>query len=567
MAKSSGTTVAGRLNRISLLVGVCFVLSVGVALIVIAMLSNSITSFIDDEYQVMSTLGTITRGNQGTGRNLSKMILAAHENDQVSVEEYYEECKEYFVYMQSGLETLTRLESKSFDKSEAEQALSNIEGASQAVTDIHKLCVEGKASEAWKLYQTGYVPKVIAIRSVNDSIRDAINASAAEDIRTKDTITAIAFVSTIGIGVVLLAILVLLTRRTARTITEPVEEIEEASERLRHGDLNVHIRYNGNDELGMLCKNFNESCQILSTYVAEIAAFTQAIDRGKLNYHSNMEFLGDFKPIGESLEHLSQVLSEDMQKIASSAEQVYSGAEQMSSVGTQLSQSAVEQASSVQELLATINTVSNHVMDNATTALEVRDSTNALYESMSQYGLLMQDVNRNMLETRSMTDKVRGIVRNLETISFQTNTLALNAAVEAARAGDAGRGFAVIAGEIRELASEASKAATNTSVLLGDMVARISTTTDMSQHAIGSLDAILADGNTTNVNVDKISNATKNQAVAIEQVRHSIGELSENIKSISSTAEETAASAEELQGQMKLLNAMVDSFDTGKGLA
>ena len=183
---------------------------------------------------------------------------------------------------------------------------------------------------------------------------------------------------------------------------------------------------------------------------------------------------------------------------------------------------------------------------------------------MVSYSEFMKEVNQSVTETRDMTDRIRGIVRNLETISFQTNTLALNAAVEAARAGDAGRGFAVIANEIRELASEANRASANTSMLLGDMIAKISTSAEQSQRAIGSLETILADGNTTAASVEKISDASNDQTAALEQVRQSIRELSQSIQGITSTAEESAASAEELQSQMKLLNQMVDSFEIRK---
>jgi methyl-accepting chemotaxis protein len=128
----------------------------------------------------------------------------------------------------------------------------------------------------------------------------------------------------------------------------------------------------------------------------------------------------------------------------------------------------------------------------------------------------MKDVNKSITETRDMTAKVRGIVRNIEMISFQTNTLALNAAVEAARAGDAGRGFAVIANEIRELAGESNRAATDTSFLMNDVISKISVSAEQSQRAIASLTQILADGNTTAASVEKISDATNNQTSALE---------------------------------------------------
>ncbi|MDO4798168.1 MAG: HAMP domain-containing methyl-accepting chemotaxis protein [Coriobacteriales bacterium] len=564
MAGTNGAGIARRLNRITVVVGVCLVACMSVSLVCLNMLSTRIDSFISNEYTVASTLGEITRGNEGTGRTMCKMILSSLYDDRMAVESAYKECSVYRSTMEEGLQKLATLESDSVDKESVQTAISEQEGIKNTIEKAHSLCVEGKGKEAWSLYEQDYSPVVTSIRTSISEILDKSNTAAENDIQDKDAITAIAIALIVGTALVLMALLVLMIRRIARSITEPLQQVEQASRRMREGLLDSNITYTSNDELGSLCMNFNASCQILSTYVKEIADFAEAINQGKLTYESKADFLGDFKPIGESLRQLSQTISDDMSKIGVASDQVYRGAEQMSSVGTQLSQTAVEQASSVQELVATINSVSSHVADNAATAETVRDSANALYNSIEQYSQLMRDVNNNMIDTRSMSDKIRGIVRNLEMISFQTNTLALNAAVEAARAGEAGRGFAVIADEIRELASEASQASTNTGLLLGDMIAKVNSSADKTLQAITSLDTILSDGNTTASNVDKITDASKNQAEAIERVRSSIAEMSRNIQSMSSTAEESAASAEELHSQMRMLNQMVDSFEIRK---
>ena len=564
MALRNKSSIAGRLKRILYVAGSCFLLCIVVSLISITMLSSAISNFVDSEYEVATSVSQVMRGNQGMGRNLSQMILSSLYGDEEAVQTYYSESIEYRKIMESGLESLSKLQSGAVDYDGVNKALETTAALPAINEELHDLCLNGRGMDAWKAYREEYEPLVVDIRETINTVLEASDASAEARIKEKDSLVLFAYVLTIAVGVVALVLISILIRRNVKGIIEPIEEIEMASDRMRNGKLDVSISYSGDDELGNLCANLSDSCATLSNYVAEIAQFAEAMNRGKLNYESDVSFVGDFAKIGDSLDQLSISLSNDFAKIGASAEQVYSGAEQMSSVSTQLSQSAVEQAGSVQELVTTVNTVSDHIALNASTALEVRDSANALYGSMANYSELMKEVNRSIVETRAMTDKVRGIVRNLETISFQTNTLALNAAVEAARAGEAGRGFAVIANEIRELASEANSAATNTSILLGDMIAKISTSADQSERAIGSLETILADGNTTAASVEKISAASNDQAAAIEQVRQSIRELSQSIQGITSTAEETAASAEELQSQMKLLNQMVDSFEIRK---
>lgn len=564
MARRSG--ISGRLNRILYVVAGCFIVCIASAFISITLLSNAISNFVECEYQIATSGGQIIRGNQGMGRNMSQMILAAMAEDDKAIGTYNTDSLEYRSYMEDGLRSLSELESVAVNHEGVNKALEMCEELPVVHEQIYDLCLQHEGDKAWDLYQKDYLPIVTDIRDTINSIIAVSNENAQARIAEKNVLVMVAYFVTLASGIVAIVVIYILIKKNTADIVAPISQLEKASANLNKGILDTSASYDGNDELGALCTNFNTSCEQLSSYVAEIAKFADAMKRGKLTYKSQVTFVGDFEPIGRSLDDLSVILSEDFAKIGASAEQVYTGAEQMSSVSTQLSRSAVAQADSVQELVTTINMVSDHVSTNATTANEARDSAIALYNSMTSYSESMKDVNKSITETRDMTAKVRGIVRNIEMISFQTNTLALNAAVEAARAGDAGRGFAVIANEIRELAGESNRAASDTSFLMNDVISKISVSAEQSQRAIVSLGQILADGNTTAASVEKISDATNNQTSALEQVRQSIRELSQSIQGITSMAEESAASAEELQSQMRLLNQMVDTFEIRKDI-
>lgn len=302
----------------------------------------------------------------------------------------------------------------------------------------------------------------------------------------------------------------------------------------------------------------------MAEYVAEIQRFTDAISQRKLNYQSSVVFLGDFKKIGESLANISKFLSKDMMQINSSAEQITKGAEQIAAVGQSLSQATVEQASSVTELASTINSVSEHVQANAAIAMQVRDGTNRLAVKVEKDSDFMEGVKQDMVQMQAMTGKISEIIKNIETLAFQTNILALNAAVEAARAGEAGKGFAVIASEIRQLASDSAAASKNTSELINRTVEMINISTEKSETAAANLQDISKAGRETAASVDKISEASNNQATSIAQIRQSINMISDVNQANSATAEESAASSEEVMGQMKMLKQLVDSFEYAK---
>jgi len=357
---------------------------------------------------------------------------------------------------------------------------------------------------------------------------------------------------------------VALNHRIVNFINVPLTQLETSVAAMRQGKLNALAAYDGDDELGSVCRNFRESNQVLGEYVTEVQKFAEAISRGKLNYQSKIEFLGDFKKIGTALEQLSENLSKDMLQINSSAEQITKGAEQIAAVGQSLSQSTVEQASSVTELAATINTVSTHVQENARIAMQVREDTNELAGRVDEGSAFMAGVKQDMVQMQAMTGKISEIVKNIENIAFQTNILALNAAVEAARAGEAGKGFAVIAGEVRQLAGDSAAASKNTGELITRTIEMINSSAEKSATAAAQLEAISKNGRLAAGNIDKISQASNNQATSIAQIRQSINMINDAVQENSATAEESAASSEELMGQMKMLKQLVDSFEYTK---
>ena len=127
-----------------------------------------------------------------------------------------------------------------------------------------------------------------------------------------------------------------------------------------------------------------------------------------------------------------------------SADQVSSGSDQVSSGAQALSQGATEQASSVEELAASINEISSNINRNAESAQEASKKSVAVGEEAGESNRRMHDMLQAMADINASSGEIGKIIKTIEDIAFQTNILALNAAVEAARAGAAGKGFAVM---------------------------------------------------------------------------------------------------------------------------
>ena len=213
----------------------------------------------------------------------------------------------------------------------------------------------------------------------------------------------------------------------------------------------------------------------------------------------------------------------------------------------------------MEELAVSINEIAESVRDNADNAVEssrLSDKVgNSLIESDKQMQALIQAVNHVKLNSTEITK----IVQEIEDIAFQTNILALNASVEAARAGDAGRGFSVVAGEIRRLAATAA------SKLTAELIDKNSEAVDVGMKTAESTAETLKESVTgaqkVNGMVEKISEVCIQQADAIAQIRKSIELISDIVQGNSATSEESAAASEELSAQAQVLKEMVEQFE------
>ena len=392
-----------------------------------------------------------------------------------------------------------------------------------------------------------------------------VRDSASEVYGAVTTIRVVTGLLCAGVAVVVILVILLILRREGRDLMA----VERAIGRL--GDLNLSADrelegfYDRTDEIGMIAQTTHRVCGCLRQTIDDVGRILGEIADGNLavDVTANASYyIGDFRALFESLQSIHANLMNVIRDISKVAGQVDISADQVSNGAQALSQGTMEQAASIEGLLSNVTDISTQLQTSTVRC----GSASELVDKASGYA---SEADTKMGELREATNNIDRssaqivtIIKTIEDIAFQTNILALNAAVEAARAGSAGKGFSVVADEVRNLAAKSADAAQNTSGLINRSILDVKTGTEATGHAVSAMDVIGDCIKTIKELMDEISAASVQQSEMIVAVRNGIQEISTVVQTNSSAAERSAAVSKELSHQAKTLSQLISRFHT-----
>ncbi len=255
--------------------------------------------------------------------------------------------------------------------------------------------------------------------------------------------------------------------------------------------------------------------------------------------------------------------------LGNAASEVSSAANQISDSAQSLAEGSTEQAASLEETSSALEEMASMTRQNADNANKTNDTTRSNTALVTEGATSVTNMSAAMGEISESAEQINRIIKTIEDIAFQTNLLALNAAVEAARAGEAGKGFAVVADEVRNLANRSAQAARDTTTL-------IQTTIDRVRHGSAIADELdtsfkdIEEGSLSVAHlISEITVATNEQAQGVDQVNTAVAQMDKVTQNNAASAEESASAAEELSAQAKQLDSMVEDLialvEGGKG--
>ncbi len=356
--------------------------------------------------------------------------------------------------------------------------------------------------------------------------------------------------------IVLGLLLLIAVNRIIERSLAPIKLITDEAAKLEAGDLNIHIDIQSEDELGRLSQAFNHISATVSNYVKDISEQLSQMADNNMDITITQNYIGDFIPI----EKISQSLNDTLHQIVLSADEVSASSESVSSGAQGLSDGVKEQAAAIEQLAASIESLSKDVAANANDAQSANVTVSEVGQYIEESNREMENLIHAMSDIRYSSDEIEKIVKTIEDIASQTNLLSLNASIEAARAGDAGKGFAVVANEIRKLAAKSAEAVNQTTALIESSQKAVANGMEITDNTAKSLVAVVKGSEEVLSSMDKISNASQNQKVVLEQLTQNIDLISNVVQSNASSAQNSAMTSVELSSQSKRLHDLVNAF-------
>ena len=374
-------------------------------------------------------------------------------------------------------------------------------------------------------------------------------------------VTAAIVIVIVAIGGTALSLITI--KKLASSMLIPITQIQEVVGKLKAGELDMDVVYDGKDEFGELAVNLHEACVQMNTVVKDAGFLLSEMAEGRFNVSSSAEesYIGDFNSLIISMNKLNHQLDSTLHQIADSAVKVKDGSQQMARNAQGLAEGATEQASAIEELTATIETVSQISAESANSAVHAAESAKTASENATKNREEINELTSAMERITDTSKEIENIIASIEDIASQTNMLSLNASIEAARAGEAGKGFAVVADQIGRLAADSSHSAVMTRELISKSLAEIETGNRIVVSTMEAIDSVLKDMGDFAKMASGAAEASRVQADMLKQIEAGIEQISSVVQNNSVSAQETSTVSEALAEQASNLEEMVERFD------
>lgn len=340
-------------------------------------------------------------------------------------------------------------------------------------------------------------------------------------------------------------------------IIRPIGKLKESAVTISKGDLTEKVSITSNDEIGQLGQAFNDMRESLRTLIKKVEVNAEEVASSAEELTAN----------ADQTSLATEQVAIAIQEVASSADTQTTNANKNAESLNELSKAILH----VAEISSTVTDLSQHATiqadEGGKAVQDTKEQMNSIHQSVSESNTKIQTLHNRSQQITSILDVITGI-------ADQTNLLALNAAIEAARAGEHGKGFAVVADEVRKLAEQSQQSAkqifelvhgiqadTEQSVhIMAQVTNDVQSGLRVSDEAIAKFQVIMTSMREITPQMQEVSSASEQMSASVQEVAAITEDLAFSAKGNAATSEEVAASTEEQLASMEEINASAQSL-------
>ncbi len=390
-----------------------------------------------------------------------------------------------------------------------------------------------------------------------------VRENAANVFRAVTSIRIIVGVLCAIVAVIIVLITLLVLHREGRELMVVEGAIRRLGDLNLAADENLEAFHGREDEIGKIANTASQVCSCLREAIDDAGRILEEMANGRLNVDLEKNeslYIGDFRVLWESLHSIRDNLARVIRDISQVAGQVNTSAGQVSGGAQALSQGAAEQAASINELVENVAAITAQIQTSSMRCESASQQVDKATGYAAEADIKMEQLMKATKNIEESSAHIVTVIKTIDDIAFQTNILALNASVEAARAGTAGKGFSVVADEVRNLASKSSEAAQNTSGLVNRSIQDVKNGAESTDSAVSAMQVIHSCVQSIKGLMDEIASASVQQSEMIDLVESGIKDISQVVQENASAAEESAAVSQELSRQARTLNQLISRF-------
>ncbi|GKU25936.1 methyl-accepting chemotaxis protein [Clostridium folliculivorans] len=512
-------------------------------------INQASSSMYNEEFQTLKNLEIANANTMHIRLSVINLVEARDKSKVSSTQEniasYRQENNKIFDEFSKTI--LTVDEKTEFSKLESE--LSDYRAACDKII---ALVSEGKYDEAATLSTSSADIRNKLTTSIEKLVSD-VDKSAVIKETNNNTIYKNSLITVVSISVVAILIGIILSTTLTLTISRQIKRILNFAHYLGEGDLSHAMTIDSKDEFGNLAVELNKASSNVKELISKVINDSETLSASS-----------------EELAASTQEISAVMQSISQSTDEIAKGAQNLSMVFETVS-------SSSEEVTATTNELANRAEDSLKSVREIDKRAISIKETASknikESAEIYEEKKSGLLsaiEEGKVVEKVKIAADSIGAIAEQTNLLALNAAIEAARAGEQGKGFAVVADEVRKLAEQSSEAVVSIQAMVNQVQSAFS---KLSETGSGMLDYmndvvkptyefLMSTGIQYEKDAAFVNDMSEEIASSSKQMNTVMDQVSESIQNLSATAEESAASSEEILSSITEVTESIDDVST-----